>query len=79
MNEEQQCGEDIRPGEEASIENRGDRPLPLRLSTSAGTRVTLELAPGQAMEVAAGDTTARVLLCDGRAEDLLMVKPGQAS
>lgn len=79
MDEQQQCGEDIRPGEEASVENRGDRPLSLTVSTSAGTRVTLELAPGQAMEVAAGEAAARLLLHGGRVEDLLVVKPGQAS
>ncbi|HEX7038103.1 MAG TPA: hypothetical protein VF210_20225 [Pseudomonadales bacterium] len=79
MDDQQQCGEDIRPGEEASVENRGDAPLSVTVSTSAGTRVTLELAPGQAMNVAAGDATARVALPAGRVDDLLVVRPGQPS
>lgn len=77
--DEQQCGEDILPGEEASVENRGDRPLSVTVRTAAGTRVTLELAPGQAMNVAAGEIAARLLLDAGRADDLLLVRPGQPS
>lgn len=79
MNDQQQCGEDIRPGEEASVENRGSSGLSLTIRTSSGTEVTLELIPGQALQLTAGEATARVLLDSDRLDDLLVVRPGQPS
>lgn len=79
MNDQQQCGEEIRPGEHASIENRSDGALSIAITTGSGARISLELAPGQALELEAGELAARVLLQEGEVADLLVVRPGQPS
>lgn len=71
-------GQELRPGEHASIQNQTDSELPLSLRMGDGGSLDLQLGPGQVLEVYAGESGARVVLRGGNAEDLLVVKPGSA-
>lgn len=75
MNQHRHDGEEIGPGDHASIENRSGRELSICIRTGDGARLEMELAPGQAVEVVAGEAAARVVLLEGDVADLLVVKP----
>jgi hypothetical protein len=79
VNDQQSCGQEIPAGEEASVENRSDRPLAIEVTSDGGTRITLELAPGQAITVATGEVAMRVVLPDGDVDDVLVVNPSLPS
>ncbi|MFU8815397.1 MAG: hypothetical protein ACNA7W_08620 [Pseudomonadales bacterium] len=78
MNDEQHDFEQVDPGDSVSVENVQDRDLSISVATADGSRMTLELAPGQVIELVAGDGGARVLLHHGDPTGLLVVKPDTA-
>ncbi len=75
MNDQHHSGETIEPGDNASVENRSAGELSICVQTGDGARLKMELAPGQAVEVVAGESAARVELLKGDVNDLLVVKP----
>ena len=75
VNHQQKRGEEIEPGDNASVENRSAGELSICIRTGDGARMEMELAPGQAVEVVAGESAARVELLKGEVTDLLVVKP----
>lgn len=76
MNDQQQPFEQVEPGETMSVENVDDSELSIRIETADGTRLDLELVPGQVIELTAGDSAAQLLLMrDADPSGLLVMKP----
>ena len=76
MTDQQETGEEVHPGYSASVENRGASGLSIAILMAGGSRIEMELAPGQALEVVAGEEASRVVLREGNRDDLLVVMPG---
>lgn len=69
----------INAGDVASIENTASDAISISLICSNNCRVDIELAPGQVLELTAGDSEAKVILHHGDPADLLIIKPESAS
>lgn len=71
--------EKFMAGETASIENIHSRALSISLNCEDGSKLTLELAPGQVIGFTAGQCNAELLLHDGDPSCLRVIKPENAS
>ncbi len=71
--------ETINAGDVASIENTASDAISISLVCSNDCRVDIELAPGQVLELTAGDSDAKVILHHGDPANLLIIKPESAS
>lgn len=71
--------ETIGAGDTASIENTGSKKLSISLICNNCCRVDLELVPGQAIELSAGNSDAKVVLHHGDPSNLFIIKPESAS
>jgi hypothetical protein len=77
-----QAAKDVEPilaGELASIENTLSSPLSISLVCDNGSHVDLELLPGQVLGFCAGDANAKLVLHEGDAAGLRVIKPESAS
>lgn len=79
MNDMKEIEEIISAGETASIENTHSEKLSISLLCGKDCRVGIELAPGQVVEFAAGDSDAKLVLHHGDPANLLIIKPESAS
>ena len=71
--------EKFMAGETASIENIHSRALSISLNGEDGSKVTLELAPGQIIGFTAGQCNAELTLHEGDSSCLRVIKPENAS
>jgi hypothetical protein len=71
--------ENIIAGETASIENTKSKPLKLSVTCDNGCELKLELQPGQIISFTPGEANAELVLHDGDASALRIIKPGAAT
>lgn len=75
MKEQSNSFEEFWPGDTVSIENTREGELPISITLANGARLQMGLAPGQMIEFATGDSDARIMVHEGDAADLLIVRP----
>lgn len=79
MNDNNDINQTISAGEMASIENTHSKELSISLLCGNGSRVDMELAPGQVLELSAGAENTQIILHSGDPANLLIIKPESAS
>lgn len=71
--------ETILSGDKANIENTGKSKVALKLVSSDGYQVEIELEPGQVIGFTSGPANVEVIITNGEPEKILIIKPEAAS